>query len=212
MAQDAKTAPQFAQRDSLAAAFWDERFERNFTPWDQGGVPPQLREWAARATAPLTVLIPGCGVGHEVRLLAGAGWDVSAIDFAPAAVAAARTALGEFADCVRHADFFTFMPERELDCIYERAFLCALPRARWSAVIDRWAALLPAGGMLAGFFFYDDALRGPPFGADRAELATLLQPHFELIEDVAAEQSIAVFAGRERWQVWRRRASGSLPR
>ena len=29
----------FNARDPLSPAFWDERFEKQFTPWDQGGVP-----------------------------------------------------------------------------------------------------------------------------------------------------------------------------
>jgi hypothetical protein len=33
----------------------------------------------------------------------------------------------------------------------------------------------------------------------------LLTPHFDLIEDEAVSDSIAVFAGRERWMTWRRR-------
>jgi len=39
----------------------------------------------------------------------------------------------------------------------------------------------------------------------RTELDALLTPYFELIEDEAVTDSIAVFAGRERWLTWRRR-------
>ena len=151
-------------------------------------------------------LIPGCGLGHEVRQLALAGWDVTAIDFSPAAVSAAQAALGDFADRVRLADFFEWQPARPLDFIYERAFLCALPRGRWPEVIARCAALLAPGGLLGGYYFYDDGPKGPPFGADRAQLAALMQPYFALVDDAPATQSIAVFAGKERWQLWQRLA------
>ena len=206
MATRIHSAPHFAERDPLAPAFWDERFQQQFTPWDQGGVPAELAHFVARSTAALTTLIPGCGLGHEVRHLARAGWDVTAIDFSAVAVAAAHAALGEFAGRVRQADFFSFQPPLALEFIYERAFLCALPPERWPAVIARWADLLPAGGFVGGYFFYDDAPKGPPFGADRVQLDALMQPYFELLEDAAAEQSIAVFAGRERWRLWRRLA------
>ena len=33
------SAPDFATRDPNSPAFWDERFERGFMPWDQAGVP-----------------------------------------------------------------------------------------------------------------------------------------------------------------------------
>jgi hypothetical protein len=67
------------------------------------------------------------------------------------------------------------------------------------------AQLLEPGGLLAGFFFFDDAPKGPPFGIARADLDALLSPSFELTEDESVADSIPVFAGRERWMTWRRR-------
>ena len=197
--------PHFTERDPLAPGFWNERFEQQFTPWDQGGVPAELMRFVAQSPTPLTTLIPGCGMGYEVRHLAQAGWPVTAIDFSPAAVAMAQAALGDDAGHVQQADFFSFEPAQPVDFIYERAFLCAMPRARWSAIVAQWAVLLAPGALLGGFFFYDDAPKGPPFGADRAALDALMLPYFALIEEVPAGDSIAVFAGKERWQLWQRR-------
>lgn len=196
--------PQFTTRDPLVPAFWDERFERGFTPWDRGGVPEALRRFVAGADRPLATLIPGCGAGHELAFLADAGWDATAIDFAPAAVASARAGAGRWGGRVIEADFFAYHPRQPLDLIYERAFLCALPRALWPQVAARWAALLPPGALLAGFFFFDGAPKGPPFGIARDQLDALLTPHFRCIEDEAVADSIPVFAGKERWLVWRR--------
>jgi hypothetical protein len=197
--------PEFASRDPNTPAFWDERFERGFTPWNRGGVPEALRDFVARTGKPLTALIPGCGAAYELAFLSEQGWDATAIDFSPAAVATAKAGLGQWAGNVIEADFFAYCPDRPLDLIYERAFLCALPRAMWPRVAARWADLLPPGGRLAGFFFFDDAAKGPPFGIGREALAALLNPHFECVEDAAVSDSIAVFAGKERWMVWQRR-------
>jgi hypothetical protein len=197
--------PEFASRDPNKPAFWDERFERGFTPWDRGGVPGALREFVARAGRPLVTLIPGCGAAYELAFLSEQGWDATAIDFSPAAVAKAKAGLGQWAFGVVQADFFTYHPHAPLDLVYERAFLCALPRAMWPQVAARWADLLPPGGRLAGFFFFDDAAKGPPFGIGRAELGALLSPHFDLIEDAEVTDSIPVFAGKEHWMVWLRR-------
>lgn len=195
----------FASRDPLLPAFWDERFERGFTPWDRGGVPQALVDFVAGQPAPLATLIPGCGAAYELAFLSDAGWPADAIDFSPAAVATARAAVGAWSARVHEADFFAYAPARPLDLIYERAFLCALPRALWPQVAARWAALLAPGALLAGFFFTDDNAKGPPFGLATGQLDALLAPYFSCIDDRPVTDSLGVFDGKERWMVWRRR-------
>jgi SAM-dependent methyltransferase len=134
-----------------------------------------------------------------------AGWDALAIDFSPAAVALAQAEAGAWLDRIVEADFFRYLPPAPPDLIYEQAFLCAVPRALRPEVAERWAALLPPGGFLAGFFYFDDAPKGPPFGISRQELDRLLAPQFECVADEAVSDSIPIFAGKERWQAWRRR-------
>jgi hypothetical protein len=197
--------PEFTSRDPNTPGFWDERFERGFTPWDRGGVPQALRDFVTRSDRPLVTLIPGCGAAYELAFLAEQGWDATAIDFSPAAVAKAKAGLGQWSERVMEADFFEYAPAAALDLIYERAFLCALPRAMWPKVAARWADLLAPGARLAGFFFFDDAVKGPPFGIGRSALEALLTPHFDCIEDEEVSDSIPVFAGKERWMVWQRR-------
>lgn len=202
---DAQPMPTFQARDPVQAEFWSERFEQQFMPWDAGGVPQALRQFVAEAPQPYVTLIPGCGTGYEVACLSEAGWDVMAIDFSAAAVTAAKASLGRWGERVEQADFFTYVPPRPLQLIYERAFLCALPHEKWPAIVARWAQLLPSGGLLAGLFFYDVTAKGPPFGAVREELEALLHPYFTCIEERAVSDSLPVFAGRERWQIWRRK-------
>jgi SAM-dependent methyltransferase len=150
----------------------------------------------------LRVLVPGCGSGHEVRYFAEHGHDVLGIDFADAAVERARRISGR----VRKADFFA-LDEPPFDLVYERTFLCALPRHLWRPWSERIPTLVRPGGSLAGFFFFNDNERGPPFGISAARLHELLDASFALTEDVAvpASESVPVLAGKERWQVWKRR-------
>lgn len=197
--------PDFASRDSTSPSFWDERFERGFTPWDRGGVPGALANFVARQARPLRTLIPGCGAAYELALLSEAGWDVTAIDFSPAAVATARAAVGEWGDRVLEADFFKWEPVYPIELIYERAFLCALPRVMWPQVAARWAELLAPGALLAGFFFFDEVVKGPPFGISSAALNALMTPHFVCLDDAPVADSIPVFEGKERWQLWQRK-------
>jgi len=198
------TPPDFASRDPLSPQFWDERFGRAFTPWERGGAPLALRRFVASSRS-RTALAPGCGSAHELTLMCEAGWDATAIDFSGEAVARARALAGPWADRIVQADFFAYDPPRPLDLIYEQAFLCALPRARWPDVAQRWSGLLGQGGLLAGYFFFDDAVKGPPFGIDRARLDELLGDAFDCVLDEAVGDSIPVFAGKERWMVWRKR-------
>ncbi|MGH8808259.1 MAG: methyltransferase domain-containing protein [Noviherbaspirillum sp.] len=196
--------PDFETRDPSAPEFWSERFEHEYTPWDRGGVPAQLQQFVAQSSRPYATFIPGCGTGYEVACLSEAGWEVTAIDFSMAAVDAARHVLGPWAGRVVQADFFAFVPEHPVELIYERAFFCALPPRLRAAVVARWAELLPSGGLLAGFFFFGDEPKGPPFGIAPEELDALLTPFFECIADDPVGDSLPVFAGKERWQIWRR--------
>jgi SAM-dependent methyltransferase len=240
------SGPSFQSRDPLDPAFWDERFDKGFTPWDRGGVPERLQrfvaEWCAKPSAtaggsPLrgpgapvglvaipqgltpdsasgstagsvpapAALIPGCGSAYELAFLSAAGWHATAIDFSPAAVAAARQAVGaQWQGRVLEADFFQYQPAVPLDLIYERAFLCALPRAMWQRVAERWAALLAPGALLVGYFFFDNNPKGPPFGIAREQLDALLTPYFVLVADEPVTDSMPVFEGKERWLAWRR--------
>jgi SAM-dependent methyltransferase len=194
--------------DSSKPDFWDTRYREGVTPWDAGAVPPRLMQWLREQPASppsdrrRRVLVPGCGSGYEVRQFAEHGDDVLGIDFSDAALEQAR----KLAVPVRKADFFA-LDEAPFDVVYERTFLCALPRGRW----PEWGARIPAmvrpGGELAGFFFFDDNQRGPPFGVSMARLHELLDAAFALVEDeaVPAEQSVPVLKGKERWQVWKRR-------
>jgi hypothetical protein len=190
--------------DPAGPAFWDVRFRECFTPWDAGGVPAAVREFLAREPAKLRVLIPGCGSAYEARAFTEAGHDVVAIDFSAAAIDAARRVLGELERILVFGDFFEFDFGAPFDLVYERAFFCALPRAHWPRWAGRVAEVLRPGDRLAGFFYWDNAPGGPPFGLKAGELESLLAPAFDRIEDAAVADSIPVFAGRERWQTWRR--------
>jgi len=192
-------------QDSSKSDFWESRYRDHTTPWDAGKVPDALRDYTKRIKSGSRILIPGCGSAYEAGYLAENGFDVLAIDFSPAAVELAKKNLFRFGDIVRLADFFEFDYGKPYEVIYERAFLCALPPRMWPQYAPRMAQLLRPGGELAGFFFFRETEKGPPFGTTPEALHALLDPHFELVEDKAVTDSIPVFQDAERWQVWRKR-------
>lgn len=188
--------------------FWNTRYAAGRTPWDFGGVPAALGRFVTTNAATLRhgmrVLIPGCGSGYEIAAFAAAGCAVTAIDLSAVAVARVRREFGALASLrIVEGDFFTEkFSAAPFDLIYERTFLCALPPALWPRMVARTAELLRPGGVLAGFYLFGDKDDGPPFGLAPDEPAKLFAAHFDLARDEAVPpaESLAFFAGRERWQ------------
>lgn len=61
-------------------------------PWDRGGPHPLLVEWVRNQRldgAGRTALIVGCGLGWDAEFIASLGFDTTAFDVAPSAIAAA---------------------------------------------------------------------------------------------------------------------------
>lgn len=192
-------------QDSGKPDFWETRYRDGAMPWDAGRVPRDLIAFVGTLAQGRRVLVPGCGSAYEAYFMAENALQVLAIDFSPAAVEEARKHLGCFSHIVQLADFFEFDYGEPYDVVYERAFLCALPPRLWRDYAERMAEIIRPGGLLAGFFFIADHPRGPPFGTSQADLNALLTPKFALSTDKAVEDSIPIFQGNERWQVWQRR-------
>ncbi len=196
-----------AKQDSSLPDFWNVRYADNTTPWDAGGVPLALQRYLATQTKQESVLIPGCGSAYEAKYFHEQGWQTLALDFSELAVKRAQEKLGVHSHLVAFGDFFQHdLSQRDFDLVYERTFLCALPRKLWQNYTTRMARLLKPGKLLAGFFYFNDEAKGPPFGLQNDELKTMLTPYFTQLDDqaVAAQESIDVMKNKERWQVWQR--------
>ncbi len=191
---------------STAPDFWDQRYAAGKTPWDQREVPGNLRDFLQRTPVSGRALVPGCGSGYEIKTLHELGWTVLGLDFSTAAVAQAQRQLGPLGDLVRAGDFFA--PAADLaafSLVYERTFLCALPPDLHAPYARRMAELIAPGGVLCGFFFLGPEDEPPPHPLSQEQINALLNEAFELIEDRPVPDSLPLFAGKERWQVWRRR-------
>jgi SAM-dependent methyltransferase len=156
--------------------FWDKRFAEGDTPWDRGAANPQLGIWlAAGALKPCRILIPGCGSGHEVAVLAQAGFDVTGLDYSPEAISRTRQRLDAegLKATVIEADVLAWQPEKPFDAIYEQTCLCALYPDQWRDYADRlhrW--LVPSGKLFALFVQMlrpgaaEGKIEGPPYHCD----------------------------------------------
>jgi SAM-dependent methyltransferase len=189
--------------DSTHPDFWTSRYAAGKTPWDFGGVPAALKSFLARSSASGKVLIPGCGSGYEVQAFHEAGYDVTAIDFSPAAVDQAKKVLDILAERVTLGDFFTQdFGQGRFDLIYERTFLCSMPPSRWPDYTNRMADLLSRGGRLIGLFLYGQQSESPPYPITDKQANRLFQRCFRLVRNELVTDSLPLFRGMERWQEW----------
>ncbi|MDM4767960.1 methyltransferase domain-containing protein [Pelomonas sp. SE-A7] len=160
--------------------FWQQRFETGQTGWDRGAPHPQLQRWldAGLLQPGHSVLVPGCGRGHELVPLARAGLLVRGLDYTPAAVVEARSrveAAGLHASqaAVEQADVLQWQASQMLDRIYEQTCLCALHPDHWLAYAAQLHTWLKPGGLLLGLFMQarrdsaaEGRVEGPPYHLD----------------------------------------------
>ncbi|MFM8470610.1 MAG: methyltransferase domain-containing protein [Limisphaerales bacterium] len=184
---------------------WEAQYQANDTPWDKGEASPGLVDWlAAHPDWPRgSVLVPGCGLGHDVRAWAAAGFLATGLDIAPSAVERAQAAgLPERTE-FRLGDFLADEPSDQFDWVFEHTCFCAIQPDRrddYVRAVLRW--LKPVGHYLAVNYFIPDK-EGPPFGVGREEIWAHFSPHFELLEEWTP-RSYPNRTGLERMFLWRR--------
>ncbi len=155
---------------------WDALWQMGIRPgeyWDKESPVPVLVEEVAAGWMPAgsgLALIPGCGRGYDVELLAKSDRfsRVIGMDISETAVKEAKTYLeGRNLDAARWdvqcADFFDFPVEEKMQFVLDYTFLCALPvewRPKWAA---RMKELVAVGGSLVTVIFpIDKPEPGPP--------------------------------------------------
>lgn len=190
---------------------WEANYQRNETPWDKGAPSPGLVDFLRNEPVRGRVLVPGCGLGHDVRALAATADEVVGLDIAPSAVKGARTFPAVGGESYELADLFA-LPPRLLGCfdwVWEHTCFCAIDPAMREAYVAAVAeALRPGGHLLAIFYLdpgHDHPGEGPPFGVSKAELDALFAPRFTLVREWLPENAYAGREAREWMRVLRRR-------
>jgi SAM-dependent methyltransferase len=165
---------------------WDARYRDASTPWDLGGHAALIQRLAAQHLAEKSdILVPGCGLAHDVESLAKRGHRVVGLDIAPTAVAQATSRLearGVESGTVRLGDFLSpdAAPEAAFDALIEHTCYCALAPSRWPHYVAAAARALKPGGLLLGAFLSFDG-GGPPFGTSLEALRSQFEPAFEIL-------------------------------
>ncbi|KAF8455197.1 S-adenosyl-L-methionine-dependent methyltransferase [Terfezia claveryi] len=218
---------------------WNRLWVDNFMPWDQGFPSPALVDLLSSATsgsAPRVqkrAVVPGCGKGYDVKLLAEHGFVSCGVDISEKAVERARECYNEngLADEGEDGkekvkfilgDYFKDdwvkrevvgeegQAEGAVDLVYDYTFLCALHptlRPQWA---KRIANLLAKGtGLLICLEFplhKPLEIPGPPWGLRSHIYDKLLGGDFELVERYKPERTHKTGEGTDMLSVWRRKA------
>ena len=182
---------------------WESKYQASDTPWDKGAPSPGLVDFLAENPMAGRVLVPGCGLGHDVRALAADGGEVIGIDIAPSAVEAAQKFPATGRERYEHADLFALPPHLPGTCewVWEHTCFCAIDPALRAAYVAAVAgALVPGGHLLAVFYLdpgNDHPDEGPPFEVSIAELDRLFLPRFRLVREWLPARAYPGREGRE---------------
>lgn len=188
--------------------FWEGLYASRSDRWDLGGPTPPLVAHLHRAPLPAggRVAVPGCGRGHDARLLARRGYAVWGFDFAGPAIEAARalTAATGVSVTLEQRDVFGLAADYAgfFDGVWEYTAFCAVDPARRPEYVEVMRAILRPGGWLLACFFpvREGSSAGPPFPVTRDEIERLWTPAFEFEERYLPEASAPGRQGLE-WMV-----------
>lgn len=198
---------------------WEQQYLDGETPWDKGSPAPPLVEWLEKNPETMNghVIAPGCGLGHDVRAIAGAtSADVLGLDLSETAVSRANEMPVVNDELYRAADLFD-LPADLLDAfdwVWEHTCFCAIDPDRRDDYVAAVAGVLKPGGQLLGVFYldpYDDEHQpgeGPPHGTTVAEITERFVTNgpFELVWEWAPSSSYPGREGLERMVHLQKRA------
>lgn len=122
-------------------------------PWADMRPNPQLAAWLDAADRPTTgprTLVVGCGLGDDAEYLSAAGFDVTAFDIAPTAVALCKARFPESRVDYRVADLLNLPAELtgQFDFVVEIYTVQAMKRRYRQSALHGLASALAPGGLL----------------------------------------------------------------
>jgi|TARA_B110000908_G_scaffold141316_1_gene168874 SAM-dependent methyltransferase len=193
-----------------AACDWNQRYLDGDTPWDKGLASPALEEIIADGHIPVgsDVLIPGCGYGHDVRVIAETGCVAVGMDISESAVAGAKLEHKGTAAMFEWGDLFdpSLAEKKCYDIIWEHTCFCAiLPEQRDAYVEAVHRLLKPHGVLIAVFFAFGDDEKGPPFKTNIDTLHRHFEKYFTLEWERRPKRFFPTREGQEWLMCWSRK-------
>ena len=183
------------------AAYWQAIYEEDDMGWDKGEPAPPLVRVINELTLPTgtRILVPGCGLGHEVIFLARNGFKVTAVDFAEGAIAGLKMKAGDLPITALQRDLFSLDQDHSsaFDLVLEHTCFCAIPIEMRDAYARVMHGVLADGGLILGLFYETDHKDGPPHKTTRADIERHFSDHFEIIRMERPDDSFENRRGME---------------
>lgn len=192
--------------------FWHERWKQNEIGFHQEAFNSHLQEFWPSLGLPAgsRVFVPLCGKSRDLLWLRARGHGVLGVEVSPIAVSDFFQENRLTTDVTRHepfevweadglailcGDFFALTPDRlaDIQAVYDRASLIALPPAMRDRYAAHLAGLLPPAAriLLITMEYPAGGMQGPPFSVEESEVRRLYEKHFQvtslLRKDILAE-------------------------
>lgn len=184
----------------MEANFWHAKWANNEIGFHQDEVNPLLREHFDRLAlaAGSRLFVPLCGKTRDIAWLLAAGYRVAGAELSRLAVEQLFAELGVAPQIEQAGPLIRFTAEDldlyvgdifelaagelgQVDAVYDRAALVALPEAMRQRYADHLAALTDRARQLLIAYDYDQSLQnGPPFSVAADEVRHLYGPYYEL--------------------------------
>ncbi len=179
-------------------AYWSNRYNRQDTGWNIGQPAPPLIKYLQKVPVSTSILIPGCGHGHEALFLAKMGYQqVTVLDIAAEPLQHLQSQLppGNHVQLVK-ANFFDH--HAHYDLMVEQTFFCALePTLRKAYALHSQQLLSVKQGKLMGLLFDRSFDINPPFGGSKEEYQLLFKNYFTRLHLEPCYNSIPARQGSE---------------
>ncbi len=189
---------------------WEADYQGKTDGWDLAGPTPALKRIAESGRfKPGRMFVPCAGRGHDAREFARHGFNVTAVDFSPSAVAEMRRLADPAAPMgILQHDMFE-LPHRldgQFDYVLQYTCFCAIDPKRRTEYADLVARLLKPGGTYIDLAFpLDGRAGGPPFAVSDDELIGLFAARgFQLVSREKLEDSISPRRHAEELLVFRK--------
>jgi SAM-dependent methyltransferase len=185
------------------SSYWEQRYQEKTTRWDLGQAAPAFVSLlnSQETLTPGRTAVLGCGRGYDALLFAEHGFEVLGFDFAPSAIAEAKSlvqAAGSTAKFLQR-DIFDLATEfpQDFDYVVEHTCFCAIPLERRPEYVQLVRSLLRPKGELIALFFTHNRPGGPPFGSTPTEIVQYFEADFEILSLESVANSVPSRQGEE---------------